>query len=334
MKRLFLGASMLVAAPLLWGCPVYPQDCSGYGGSSLYFTTNGGCAQGYACSSEGNCMPLPGASGTAGGEAPDSGADAVADAEAEGEAEAEAEAAVDGSVAVDSATAGDAGDESFQNGGACNADGDCGGQGGSRGARCVDGICTSQVGLCSDATQCRASGSSCVDGLCEATCSATAPCPAGYGCDFTHGVCNLNPGACAGSGASTCQGGATCAEGHCVPPCGPSDDAGPSCAQGQVCVNGGCIPDQAAVFACDNDGDQGPLANACPAESICLHHDCYAACVMDGGAPCGGSSECKDVTIETGTYAVCAAAETLGSECDGAQGQYCSTGLCINGSCR
>ncbi len=316
MNRLFLGIPMLVAAPLLWGCPVYPQDCSGYGGSS-YSGANGGCALGYLCSSQGTCTPVPAASGATGGAALDS------------EAEVDAEMEVDGSVALDSATTRDAAEESVPYGGPCNADTDCGGQG----AKCVDGICTSQVGLCSDATQCRASGSSCVDGLCEATCSSTVPCPAGYGCDFTHGVCNLNPGPCAGSGASTCQGGATCTDGHCVPPCDSSDDAGPSCAKGQVCVNGGCIPDQAAVFACDNDGDQGQLANTCPAAFICLHHDCYASCVMDGGDPCGSNSACTDVTTETGTYAVCAAAGTLGSECDAAQGKYCTTGLCINGSC-
>lgn len=318
MKRLFLGMPMLVAAPLLWGCPVYPQDCSGYygGGSS---GPASGCALGYICSSQGTCTPVPAGPGAAAGEAIDSGADAEVDADVE----------VDGSVAVDSAATRDAADESVPYGGACNTDTACGAQG----AKCVDGLCTSQVGLCSDATQCRASASSCVDGLCEATCSSAVPCPAGYGCDFTHGVCNLNPGACAGSGASTCQGGATCADGHCVPPCDASDEAGPSCANGQVCVTGGCIPDQAAVFACDNDGDQGPLANTCPAEFICLHHDCYVSCAMDGGAPCGSNSECKEVTIETGTYAVCATAGTLGSECDAAQGKYCTTGLCINGSC-
>jgi hypothetical protein len=103
-------------------------------------------------------------------------------------------------------------------------------------------------------------------------------------------------------------------------------------------VNGGCIPDQAATFACANDGDEGQLANTCAAEYICLHHDCYASCALDGATGCGSmsagsNSACKNVTIETGTYAVCAAAETLGSDCDPAQGRYCATGVCINGSC-
>jgi len=103
-------------------------------------------------------------------------------------------------------------------------------------------------------------------------------------------------------------------------------------------VNGGCIPDQAATFAWANDGDEGQLANTCAAAFICLHHDCHGSCVLDGATGCGSMSAgsntaCKNVTVETGTYAVCAAAGTLGSDCDRAQGSYCATGVCINGSC-
>jgi hypothetical protein len=211
----------------------------------------------------------------------------------------------------------------------CNADVDCGGHG----ARCVDGACAAQVDLCSDGTQCVVAGSSCVDGLCEAACSATAPCPSGYGCDFTRGVCNLDPGACVGAGASTCQGGATCVESHCVPPCSTGGESGTACAAGQVCVNGGCLPDQAATFACRNDGDQGLLSNDCATGFTCLHHDCYAACDVDASAGVCGSASCKDVTIETGTYGVCAAPATLGSDCDPAQGKACASGVCVNGTC-
>jgi hypothetical protein len=228
----------------------------------------------------------------------------------------------------DSATSGDATDAASSLV-PCNADGDCGG----KGARCVDGACAAQVDLCSDGTQCVVAGYSCVDGLCEATCSGTLPCPSGYGCDFTRGVCDLDPGACVGSGASTCQGGATCVDGHCVPPCSAGAEGAASCAGGQVCVNGGCIPDQAATFACLNDGDQGLLSNDCPTGFTCLHHDCYAACDVDASAGACGSATCKDVTIETGTYGVCAAPGTLGSDCDPAQGKACASGVCINGSC-
>jgi hypothetical protein len=228
----------------------------------------------------------------------------------------------------DSATGGHASDAASPSV-PCNADLDCGGHG----ARCIDGACAAQVDLCSDGTQCVVADASCVDGLCEATCSGAVPCPSGYGCDFTRGVCNLDPGACLGAGASTCQGGATCVEGHCVPPCSTGSESGPACAAGQVCINGGCIPDQAATFACRNDGDQGLLSNDCPTGFTCLHHDCYAACDVDASAGACGSVSCKDVTIETGTYGVCAAAGTLGSDCDPAQGKACTSGVCVNGSC-
>jgi len=349
MKRLFLGFSTIGAATLLCGCPIYSGICGGSGPdtSSSGACVDGQCQQdsdcnvGDVCSSQGTCTPAaplrPDAGGCSDNSCPDgyvcklsnglaqcvvlgSGGDAGAEGSATG-------------YAGDSATSGDASDGSIASE-ACNADAECGGHGG----KCVDGTCTSQVGLCSDGTQCRASGSSCVDGICEAICSSTAPCPSGYGCDFTRGICNLDPGACSGSGASSCLGGATCVEGHCVPPCDSLGEAAPECATGQVCVNGGCIPDQAATFACANDGDEGQLANTCAAEFICLHHDCYASCVLDGGTGCdsmsaGSNSVCKDVTTETGTYAVCAAAGTLGSDCDPAQGRYCATGVCINGSC-
>jgi hypothetical protein len=107
-----------------------------------------------------------------------------------------------------------------------------------------------------------------------------------------------------------------------------------------VCVNGGCIPDEAASFACANDGDQGLLANKCPDHYTCIHHDCVAACDPDAGtAGCGSptsvsSAVCKNVTIETGTYGVCGTATTFGSDCDPAQEHYCTTGVCLDGYCR
>jgi hypothetical protein len=102
-------------------------------------------------------------------------------------------------------------------------------------------------------------------------------------------------------------------------------------------VNGGCIPDQAATFACANDGDQGQLANTCPTGSTCIHHDCYTACSPDAGSSCAASAGgvlCKNVTIETGTYGVCADSTNLGSDCDPAQGKACATGVCVDGYCK
>jgi hypothetical protein len=103
-------------------------------------------------------------------------------------------------------------------------------------------------------------------------------------------------------------------------------------------VNGGCIPDEGAVFTCTNDGQNGQVANSCDPTAICLHHDCYNACGQaDGGSgTCADpSAVCKLVTTETGTYAVCATATNLGSDCDPAQGKGCAVGqVCIDGSCR
>jgi hypothetical protein len=301
----------------------YTPDGGGDDGSEDCSST--GCPSGYVCklaNGVAQCVALGGSGGDAG-----AGPDSASSSDASTTETSTSDAASSGEAASSS----DASDGSIVIAG-CNADSDCGGGG----SLCVDGKCAAQVGLCSDGTQCIVAGSACVDGLCEARCSSTLPCPSGYGCDFTRGVCNLNPGPCQGSGASSCQGGATCVEGHCVPPCSTGVEGGASCAAGQVCVNGGCIPDQGATFACANDGDQGQLSNTCPSSAICLHHDCYPACALDAApaaAGCTGGTTCTDVTIETGVYAVCAAAGTLGSQCDPAQGKACATGVCINGSC-
>jgi hypothetical protein len=120
MKQLSLGVPVLVAAPLLWGCPVYPQDyCSGYyGGDSTGAAS--GCAPGTFCSPQGSCIPVPAGSEADGGAAIDSGADV--------DVGADAGAAADGSVALDSATAGDATETSIPYGAACNG-------------VCIDGSC-------------------------------------------------------------------------------------------------------------------------------------------------------------------------------------------------
>jgi hypothetical protein len=215
----------------------------------------------------------------------------------------------------------------------CNADADCSAAG--AGAKCINGACAQRSQLCSDTSQCVVSAEACVDGVCEPHCSAAVPCPAGYGCDFTRGVCSVNPRPCGGSGGSTCQGGSTCVEGRCVAPCARVD-AGSACPSGQVCVNGGCIPNEAATFSCKNDGQGGALATACGATDICLHHDCYPACDPDAGAgACANPAAiCKAVTVTAGTYLVCAPAVSLGSDCDPAAGKACPAGICIDGYCK
>lgn len=361
MNRLLLGITIFGAAAVLGGCPIYSNNnesrvCQGdscyscpdptYSGACISWqcSTNSDCDVGYECVSN-QCVVAPTSDG--GGPAcsatvacPDgyvcklaNGVVACVPAP-EGGSTSDGGSSEAGPTVDGSGTPIEGGTDASAYTGPCNADTDC-----HTAEKCIDGACAPLVGLCSDGTQCNVRGSACVDGLCEAICSTTIPCPSGYGCDFNRGVCNLNPGSCTGTGTSSCQGGATCVEGHCVPPCDASAEGGPTCATGEVCVNGGCIPDQGATFACINDGDQGQLANACGEGFICLHHDCYAACSLDGGTGCGSATNistqtCKDVTIETGTYAVCAAPGTLGSDCDPAQGTTCPAGgVCVNGTC-
>jgi hypothetical protein len=367
MKRLLLGIAILGGAAVLGGCPIYPDqsnseyrvcDSTGcyscpdqtYSGACIGWqcSTDTDCPYGYSCNAQGQCVvssqppPPPSSSGGSGDCSVNGCPDGFVCKLSNGVAQCvslggggDAGSGSSSGGGSDAGTSADGGSDASPIAGPCNADSQCGGHG----AKCVDGVCTVQVNLCSDGSQCNATGSACVDGMCEATCSSTSPCPSGFGCDFTHGVCNLNPGACTGSGTSTCQGGATCVEGHCVPPCASTAEGGAACAAGQVCVNGGCIPDQAATFACANDGDEGQLANSCPSGATCIHHDCYAACDPDAGTICGNAASvnplvCKNVTIETGTYGVCAGASSLGSDCDPAQGKYCTTGVCIDGYCK
>jgi hypothetical protein len=313
-----------------------PQSTYGDGGGEEGDCSVNGCPDGYVCklsNGTAQCVSLGGSdAGTDASSGTDSGTTDAATGSDSGASTADSgSSTADSGGSTDSGTAGDtssSSDAPSSTTNPCNADTDCGGNG----SKCVNGECAAQVDLCSDATQCVVAGEVCVDGLCEPTCNATTPCPSGYACDFTRGVCNLDPDACSGSGTSTCQGGAICVETHCVPPCSVTE-GGAACAAGQVCVNGGCIPNQAASFACLNDGDQGLLSNTCASGYTCLHHDCYLACDVDASASACGSQTCKDVTIETGTYGVCAAVGTLGSQCDPAQGKYCATGVCINGSC-
>jgi hypothetical protein len=360
MKRVLLGIALLVVAAVLGGCPIYPSqqgeyrvcDSTGcyscpdtsYSGSCLPYScgSDADCGNGYICASDGTCVAGSRGTPDAGQTFPDAGdcgqtgcpsgyvcklSNGAAQCVALGGSDASTGDASDASTAKDGGDSGDASSTA----GPCNADGECGGQG----ARCVDGQCASQGHLCSDTTQCNVAGEACVDGLCEPHCDAGTPCPSGYACDFTRGVCNLNPSACTGSGSSSCQGGSVCVEGHCAPPCTKAD-GGAGCPAGLVCVNGGCIPGQGASFACLNDGEIGQLATSCPGNAICLHHDCYTACDPDAGG-CGVTSAdvCKNVTIETGTYSVCSGSSNLGSDCDPAQGKYCSGGnVCIDGFCK
>jgi hypothetical protein len=297
-----------------------------------------GCPGGYVCKLSGGqtqCVPATpfrdGGSGVDGATLDSPGSDGLTDATFDVRTDGpNASDAFRSSDVLDASGTSDAPNTDAVPFVSCNANSAC-----SDGAKCVNGQCVAPSSLCSDTTQCVVSGEACVDGVCEPHCSASAPCPSGYGCDFTRGVCNVNPNPCTGSGKSSCLGGSTCVEGRCVAPCATGDGQAP-CPSGQLCINGGCIPNEAAQFACKNDGQTGQLATTCGATEICLHHDCYAACDPEAGpnACSDPASACKQVVVTEGTYIVCATATNLGSDCDPAVGKYCPGGVCIDGYCR
>ncbi len=367
MKRLLLGISLLGVGAILAGCPIYPaqqeyQVCAGNACYSCPDPSYSSACTAWPCQSDSDCSAGyvcdPGSATCVAGSGDDGGTEGgtTADCSTTGcpsgqicklsngvaqcvtqgggddaSAGTDASTGTDSGVTPDAATGTDASEAGAVTG-PCNSDTDCGGNG----ERCINGQCTVKGQLCSDGSQCIAAGSACVDGVCESRCSSSSPCPTGFQCDLNRGVCNVNPGPCAGSGTSTCQGGTTCVDTFCVPPC-TATDAGPTCPTGQVCVSGGCIPNQQASFDCANDGQSGQLATTCGSGEICIHHDCVASCAAEGGSTCSStsaSSVCKNVTIETGTYSVCGTATTLGSDCDPSQGTACSGGkVCVDGYC-
>jgi hypothetical protein len=208
---------------------------------------------------------------------------------------------------------------------ACGADADCSGAG--AGFLCVNGVCTAPADQCSDQTQCQAAHK-CADGKCVAVCMSDADCPAGYACNANLSLCINAADACVvtndcGSPDSVCVDGA------CVP---RSDGA--SCPAGTVWVENGCVPDQAATFFCNADGQQG----ACSAGSICLHHNCYISCESPNDNACQNLPSfnvCKVVATSSGTHKVCGSNQNLGGECDPTLGQDCSNGkVCLDGYCK
>jgi hypothetical protein len=205
----------------------------------------------------------------------------------------------------------------------CKKDSDCPSPAGSK---CLTGACVPPNEQCADATQC-AAAAQCVDGACTPSCSANKPCPTGYACDTSKGVCTNNPGPCINSGQCN---GKVCVQEHCVDACGP----GGTCGAGLKCVDGGCSPDQQPVFTCSTDGAQ----DACQAGSICLRHSCYIACGGDAGqSTCQTAdqfNQCKAVTTSSGSHQVCGSTTNLGTDCDPTQNKNCASGVCIDGYCR
>jgi hypothetical protein len=366
MKRLSLGIVAGVLAALLAGCPIYTDrgnyrvcttsgcfDCPDktYSGACIPWecATDADCGDGLVCSLGNTCVAVSFADAGAGAGSCATPADCPSGLVC-GQDNACHAGDCGGSVGcpngyvctvaggraqclsatgahVDAGSSGWDGSVDASMTPACNADSQCAG-----GAKCVNGQCLAQDMLCTETTQCIASGESCVDGRCTPQCNSNTPCPTGYSCDYRHArnVCSINPNVCAAS--SQCQGGSVCVESHCVAPCA-GGDADAACPGSQACVNGGCIPNERASFACKNDGQGGPLADTCSAGSICLHGDCYPACQIDAGG-CASAMVCKLVTVAQGAFAVCAGAAYLGSDCDPTTGRYCDAGPCIDGYCR
>jgi hypothetical protein len=348
MKRLLLGGLLLGGVAVLSGCPIFPDNSTYRNGCSNECCSDSDCGYGFYCSGYGQCVePQDDASSGTGSlcgycpantvctlrnglpqcAVPGGGDDA-------GYYGWDASVSEDGGQEDAIAPTADGGPDAGDGGTprvACNGDSACG----VSGSKCIDGYCAPRSQLCSDATQCKGTGEACVDGVCLPTCSSSqaAPCPTGYQCDFSRGVCSINNVDCGANGF--CQGGTVCVESRCV---APVSDGG-ACPAGLIAINGGCIPDESAAFACTNIGNQGALASTCEANSVCLHGDCYASCNTDGGT-CAAGESCKPVTTQVGgalnVYYVCAAANTMGSECDPALGLNCPNELesCINGYCK
>ena len=212
-----------------WDGTCHAGDCSG----------DVGCPSGYQCSVSGGRAHCEGSIGSdSGAGSRESGA---AGASVDGSPPEGGAAPYDGGVP-------DAGGDAISAsppGSSCNWDWQCAGGG----AKCIEGQCTAADHLCTDAIQCPAASPLCEDGRCTPRCSAGAPCPTGFACDFTRGACSVNPSVCTCN--AQCLGGTTCVEGHCVAPC-PTGDAEVACPGGQVCINSGCLPQERGLPSCKN----------------------------------------------------------------------------------
>lgn len=216
-----------------------------------------------------------------------------------------------------------------QNAAGCSDDEDCG----EAGERCVSGICTAPADLCFDGVQCRA-GSSCADGKCVPSCTEDDACPEAYECDTARGICSIPAIPC--DVTDDCDGSdAVCVDGACVPRV--ADGSGgdpPTCDEGEVWVDNGCIPDQAAIFSCSEEGVQAECADGL----LCVHRTCFVPCAPPDEAACDaipGFENCADLTAETGSFEVCAADGHLGGDCDPSRGIECDDALvCVDGTCR
>lgn len=208
---------------------------------------------------------------------------------------------------------------------ACDMDTDC-----DPGALCIagsdgkGGVCTVEADQCFDGSQCGVA-QSCVEGKCTLTCQTTADCRDGFLCDPLD-ICSIPSQTCVvtndcGSADLVCVGGA----------CVPRSKNG-ACGPGDVWTENGCIPNQAASFICQAEGQQ----DACAAGSICLQHSCWISCEADPNVCPAKLPSCKTVALNASVYRLCGGDESLGNECGaGAMGHTCAAGkICIDGYCK
>jgi hypothetical protein len=365
MKRSLGAFGLFWSAVFAAGCPLYsdnvvPVDC--------FYATD--CAFGYRCSG-GICVQSPPHGGPGGdGGVSEAGSDASRDSVAEGGlADAPALDAPASDASVDAPPSGDAAPGVFCGNPndcaateTCSVDGTCRAgncttipcinqyqcsvtpfgpacvRGNADGCsadrhclvseRCIDGTCTAITELCTDRAQCGA-GKVCAEGRCTSACVGDAQCAPGYLCRTALGICGAKAEPC----LQTRDCGSkeeVCVDGACVPRCGAVGACGSA---GGVCVDNGCVPSARLAAQCDGQG----TSTGCAAGSICLHRHCYVSCAEDAGG-CSASSSapvCKTVSVAGASYAVCGAADTLGSECDLTAGKLCTDGkICVDGYCR
>ncbi len=233
----------------------------------------------------------------------------------------------------------------------------------------VNGICTGggclNNGDCSTGNCSGASGST--PGICQppvSDCRTVDTCTVGQFCNQSNGICTnggcLNDGDCASG--TTCVGESGSTPGICQAPvsdCRVVDtcNVGQFCNQSNgICTNGGCLNDGDCSSGDICSGENGNTPGVCiddPANGTpCSSGQCpdglvcqSNVCVVTNGDECSlcdGQGDCDnapvDLQCQTGTCVnpnnsgFCSAGCTDSSECDQANGFFCSSvGQCSNG---
>jgi hypothetical protein len=154
----------------------------------------------------------------------------------------------------------------------------------TQGAICLDGTCVPPSNQCFDESQCPP-GDVCVQGACTPSCQVSAD-GGSTACPTGYSCTNIGDAA----GSAVCTGNPT--------PCESNPNA---CPVGTVCSQNHCVASCGAGGACPANEQcvQGGcvpsqipsftctnegVQDSCASGSICLHHSCYIACSPDAGA--------------------------------------------------